>query len=81
MKITLDLHDASKERPAKSGEVLTVSVWCGRAYNVAKTYYSTKHNLFNALDTDTPKEAAKSAIAVTYWTDFEEVQKQIKKGL
>ena len=50
MKVTLDFHKSSEERPEKSCEVIAMNLYKNISPLLVATDYSKKHNLFNACD-------------------------------
>lgn len=86
MKLTLDLHDASKELPIKSCRVAFIQAGesDGKILFMGRLSYSAKHKCFNADDWDTKEQAANTAIGMrdgcsTYWSYLPESLKE-KEG-
>ena len=59
----MKFRDASKELPEVSCRCLTIS----KNGVLAELEYSAKHKVFNALDFNTPEQAAKYSIEVAVW--------------
>lgn len=66
MTTIIEWYDATKARPAKSGEYLINTI--GNIIHIVN--YSSIHNLFNALDGNTRDEAEKWAIPAKRWAEL-----------
>ena len=68
MNQNLKLHDASKELPKKSCEVIAFNVnEYGMLYSVANLYYSKQHKKFNVRDDHDEEQAKRFEIKVSFW--------------
>ena len=68
IKKTLILHDAKKELPKKTCEVLVfMQNEYGEVYHIALVMYSAKYKLFNVGDYGTKEEAKFTAMKCAFW--------------
>ena len=68
MKLNLTLHDAKKNLPKESCEVIAFQ--CnkfGDVYNISSVGYSHKHKKFNCYDFLSKEDAEKGNYEVAYW--------------
>ena len=80
MKLSLNLHDASEERPAKSCKVVFMAVYKNEIVNVCNINYSKKYDAFNADDirgTDDAFEEDEKGYK-SFWCHSTEIEKSLK---
>ena len=84
MEKTLTIHDAKKELPTESGNVVVFK--CdenGIPYFVSVVHFSHEHRLFNAFDCEMKKEAKRTAIKIDFWAyppNFEKEMQSRNEG-
>ena len=73
MKLNLTLHDAKKELPKESGDVVVVKLTDdGRVLYISSMSYSHKYKKFNCFDEASKEHAKKHSIDVHYWSEMPE---------
>ena len=71
MKLNLTLHDAKKELPKESCDV--IALWSdgnGVIYSAMDVKYSNKYKKFNCFDGASEEHAKKHSINVDYWAEM-----------
>lgn len=67
IKTEIVWHNASEERPEKSGDYLTIKIYPGSAVSAANLEYSKIADRFNQSDGEDPPYYP---IKVTYWAEM-----------
>lgn len=79
MKLNLTLHDAKKELPKKSCEVIAFQcIERGGVYNISNVGYSHKYKKFNCYDFMSKEEADSGSYEVAYWAEMPKRLKAVK---
>lgn len=80
MNLNLKLHDASKELPNKSCEVIafTANVY-GTVFNITNVQYSHKYKRFNCWDHFEEDMLPEREFEVTWWAEMPKTIESKKK--
>jgi hypothetical protein len=75
---TIEWHKPTEKLPEETGNYL---VRYARSNGFTEVHYSSKHKLFNALDSDTEEAARNTTFPVSYWANKPEFPEDESEGV